>query len=62
MHQSVTLTDAIWLLQLVISSSLIHALGDPSQTPPGFEPRSPAWEADNLPTELSLHSKQTSLP
>ncbi len=37
--------------------------------PPGFEPRSPAWEADDLPTELSLppysfvncHLSQTSL-
>ncbi len=28
MHQSVKLTDAIWLLQLVISSSLIYALHD----------------------------------
>ncbi len=54
MHQSVQLTDAIWLLQLVISSTLIHALGDPSQSPMGFEPISPAWEADDLPTELSL--------
>ncbi len=36
MHQSVKLTDAIWLLQLVISSSLIHALGDPSQAPTGI--------------------------
>ncbi len=59
MHQLVKLTDAIWLLHLVISSPLIHALGDPSQAPPvkpppGFEPGSPDWEANNLPTELSL--------
>ncbi len=27
--------------QLVISSPLIHALGDPSQAPPGFEPGFP---------------------
>ncbi len=53
MHQLVKLTDATWLLQLAISSPLIHALGDPSQAP-GFEPRSPDWEADDLPTELSL--------
>ncbi len=33
---------------------LIHALGDPSQSPPGFEPGSPDWEVDDLPTELSL--------
>ncbi len=38
-------------LQLVISSPFIHALGDPSQAPPGFEP---VWEADDLPAELSL--------
>ncbi len=54
MHQSVKLTDAIWLLHLVICSPLIHALGDASQAPPGFEPGSPAWEADDLPTELSF--------
>ncbi len=33
MHQLVKQTDAIWLLQLVISSPLIHALGDPNQAP-----------------------------
>ncbi len=55
MHQLVMLNGAIWLLQLVISSSLIHALGDPSQSPPlGFEPGSPDWETDDLPTELYL--------
>ncbi len=32
MRQSDKLTGAIWLLQLVISSPLIHALGDPSQS------------------------------
>ncbi len=32
-HQSVKLIDTICLLHLVISSSLIHALDDPSQTP-----------------------------
>ncbi len=31
MYQLVKLTAAIWLLQLVISSPLIHALGDLSQ-------------------------------
>ncbi len=36
MHQLVKLTGAIWLLQLVISSPLIHALGDPSQAPTGI--------------------------
>ncbi len=50
MHQSVKLSDAIWLLQLVISSPLIHALGDSSQTPTGFEPGSPVWEAAHLPS------------
>ncbi len=54
MHQSVKLTEAIWLLQLAISSPLIHALGDMSQAPTGLEHRSPAWEAGDLLTELSL--------
>ncbi len=45
MHQLVKLTDAIWLLQLAISSPLIHPLCDPSQAPTGFEPGSPDWEA-----------------
>ncbi len=54
MHQSGKLTDSIWLLQPVISYSLIHALGDASQTPPEFEPGPSAWEADDLRTELSL--------
>ncbi len=56
MHQLIKLTDAIWLLQLAISSPLIHALGDPSQAPPrqGFKPMSPDWEADHLPIQLSL--------
>ncbi len=31
MHQSVKLTDAMWLLQLTISFPLIHAFGDLSQ-------------------------------
>ncbi len=44
MHQLVKLTDAIWLLQLAISSSLIHALGDPPGSNP-FDPGSPDWEA-----------------
>ncbi len=33
MHQLVKLSDAMWLLQLAISSPLIHALCDPSQAP-----------------------------
>ncbi len=33
MHQWVILTDVTLLLQLVISSSLIYALGNPSQAP-----------------------------
>ncbi len=41
MHQSVKLTDAIWLLQVAISSTLIHALGDPSQAPTGIWTRVP---------------------
>ncbi len=36
MHQSVNLTDTIWLLQLVISYPLIHALGDLIQAPTGI--------------------------
>ncbi len=43
MHQSVKLTaDAIWLLQLVISSHVIHALGDPSQSPTRIWTRVPS--------------------
>ncbi len=34
MELLIKLTDAIWLLQLVISSPLIYALGNPSQAPP----------------------------
>ncbi len=56
MHQSVKLTNAIWLLQLVISSPRIHALGDPSQAPTGIRTRIPNLTADNLPTDLSLLS------
>ncbi len=51
MQQSVKLTDRIQLLQLVISSPLIHALGDPSQAPTVIQ--TSAWEADDLLTELS---------
>ncbi len=36
MHQLVKLTDAIWLLQLVISSPLIHSLGDQGKAPTGI--------------------------
>ncbi len=49
MHQLVKIIDTKGLLQLVISSPLIHALGDLSQ-----EPGSSDWEADDLPTQLSL--------
>ncbi len=42
MHQIVKLTDAIWLLHLVISSPLIHALGAPSQAPTGIQTRVPS--------------------
>ncbi len=54
MHQSVNLTDAIWLLQLVISSPLIHPFFDLIQPPLGLEPGFPAWEVDDLPVDLSL--------
>ncbi len=36
MHQSIKLTDVIWLLQLVISSPLIHAFGNLSQASTGI--------------------------
>ncbi len=56
-QQSVKLTDAIWLLQIVISSPLIHALGDPSQAPHqdsnlGYKRWNlfPAWDVDDLST------------
>ncbi len=39
MHQSVKLTDAIWLLHLAISSPVIHALGDLCQAPTGIRTR-----------------------
>ncbi len=39
MHQSLKLTDAISLLHLVISSPLIHALGDQRQAPTGIRTR-----------------------
>ncbi len=55
MHQSVKLTGAIWLLQLVITSPFFHALvWLQSVSPLGFERGSPGREADDLPTELSL--------
>ncbi len=54
MHQSVKLTDGIWLLQVVISSlSFMHWV-TLVKSPLGFEPWSPAWEEDDLLTELSL--------
>ncbi len=55
MHQLVKLTDALWLFtacNLFLSHSCIWVTR--VKTPPGFEPRSPDWEADDLPTELSL--------
>ncbi len=48
MHQSVKLTDAIWLLQLVISSPLIHALGEQSQAPIGIRTWAPSWRCRRL--------------
>ncbi len=50
---TVKLTDAIWLLQLVISSLLIHALCDKS--PPRFEPRSPAMLISLYTDDYSLN-------
>ncbi len=48
MHQLVKLTDAIWLLQLVICSSLIHVLGDPSQAPTGIWTQVPRLKGRRL--------------
>ncbi len=48
MHQSIKLTDAIWLLQLVISSPLIHALGYPNQAPTGIRTRVHSLRAGRL--------------
>ncbi len=48
MYQLVKLTDAIWLLQLVISYPLIHALGDPSQAPTGIQTRAPKLRGRRL--------------
>ncbi len=44
MHQSVKLTGEIW--------PLIHALVWPESSP--YQDLNPAWEVDDLPTELSL--------
>ncbi len=48
MHQSVKLTDAIWLLQMVIFSLLIHALGDMIQAPIGIWTRVPSLRGRTL--------------
>ncbi len=48
MHQLVKLTYAIQLLQLAISSPLIHALGDPSQAPTGIRTRVPRLRGGRL--------------
>ncbi len=45
MHQLDKLIDAIWLLQHWVTRV---------KPPLGFEPGSPAWEADDLLTELSI--------
>ncbi len=51
-HQLIKLTDAIWLLQLAISSlSFMHWVTE-VKLPPGFEPVTPDWEADDLTTQL----------
>ncbi len=50
---TVKLTDAIWLLQLVISFPLIRALGDPSQAPIRIWTKVPSMRGRWL-TELSL--------
>ncbi len=48
MHQLVKLTDAIWLLQLVISSLLIHALGDLSEALTGIRTQVPSSRGRQL--------------
>ncbi len=48
MHQLVKLTDVIWLLQLALSSPLIHALGDPSQAPTGIWTQVPRLRGGRL--------------
>ncbi len=45
MHQSVTLTEAIWLLQLVISSHLIHVLVWPESSPHQYSNLGPEHES-----------------
>ncbi len=58
LHQFIKLTDAIWLLQLAISSALIHALSDPSQAPTGIWIQIPRLRGRwLLATELSLPLK-----
>ncbi len=55
MHQSVKQTGALYLLQLVISSPLIHALVCPKSSTHYDSSMGPlAWEADDLAPKLSL--------
>ncbi len=63
MQQSVKLTNAIWLLQLVISSPLIHALGDPSQAPTGIQTCATAchyWQCHAQTSLFKQHIPNTS--
>ncbi len=48
MHQSIKLTDAIWLLQLVISSPHMHSLCDLSQASTGIWTRAPSLRGGRL--------------
>ncbi len=52
MHHLVKLTDAIWLLHLAISSLSFRHWVARVKPPLKFEPRSPDWEVDDLPTIL----------
>ncbi len=49
LHQSVKLSNIIWLLQLVISSPIIHALGNLSQALTWIRTRIPAWKLNYPP-------------
>ncbi len=68
MHQSVKLTGAIWLLQLVISSPLIHALVWPESSPYwdlNYGPQHERWTTYQLsypsPMMMSLFLTKTTL-
>ncbi len=61
MHQSFKLTDSIRLLQLVISSPLIHTLSDPSQVPTGIRTRVASLRGEWLTKPLTVHTLKSRL-